>query len=358
VPGSTSGAPDLPAEAPSGAEAGAPGSSVPSTRSRRGSSSAAPKVSAARTANPSMLLRGKPGTSTGARTSAARTRPSAAASGTSSAGSGEKSTAFRKRRSASSRETTLRNCSCRTRPIVRCRPMRLLVLLLLIAGVDDLTPREGSGWAGFETGAWVRMKNSRLQTGRMLAPTITKITLAKADEKSLTLSIETENALGVAPEAQKWTVPATGEAGAGEKQKEEGSGEEEVAVGDKRVACDRVQVTVTGATGKRVVTRWIARDPKAVVKRVTVTTDVDGKETGRDTMLLQSLVPEERSVGSRRVRCVKYATERKDAGYEFKGTAYLSRDVPGGVVFSEDEISKDGTAKLTQRVEVLDFGTK
>jgi len=236
--------------------------------------------------------------------------------------------------------------------------MRLLVLLLILAGVEDLTPREGSGWAGFATGTWVRMKNSRVQTGRMLAPTITKMTLAKADTTSLTLSIETENALGVAPEAQKWTVPASGEAGPGEKEKEEGSGEEEIPVAGKRVACDRVQVAVTGATGKRVITHWIARDPKVVVKKVTVTTDLEGKETARETILLQSLVPEERTVGDHKVKCVKYATERKEAGYEFKGTAYMSRDVPGGVVFREDEISKDGAALLTQRVEVLDFGSK
>lgn len=236
--------------------------------------------------------------------------------------------------------------------------MRLLVLLLVIAAVADLTPREGSGWAGFETGTWVRIKTSRVQTGRMLAPTITKMTLAKADGKTLSLSIEAENALGVAGEAQEWVVPASGEAAPGEKQKEEGSGEEEVPVGAKRVVCDRVQVSVTGPTAKRVITRWIARDPKVVVKRVTVTTDLEGKETGRETIRLQSLEPEERSVGTRKVRCVKYATERKDAGYEFKGTAFLSRDVPGGIVFSEDEITKDGDAVMTQRVEVLDFGSK
>ncbi|HEX5136980.1 MAG TPA: hypothetical protein VFY93_08420 [Planctomycetota bacterium] len=236
--------------------------------------------------------------------------------------------------------------------------MRLLLLLLVLAAAEDLTPREGSGWAGFATGTWVRLKTTRVQTGRMLAPTITKMTLAKADAKTLSLSIETENALGVAGEVQQSTVPASGEAGPGEKGKEEGSGEEEVRVAGEGVACDRVRVTVTGPTAKRVITRWIARDPKVVVKRVTVTTDLEGKETGRETILLQSLVPEERTVGDRRVRCVKYATERKDSGYEFRGTAYLSREVPGGAVFSEDEISKDGAALLTQRVEVLDFGSK
>ncbi len=236
--------------------------------------------------------------------------------------------------------------------------MRLLALLILVAAAEDLTPREGSGWAGFKPGAFVRIKSTRVQTGRMLAPTITKMTLAKADAKTLTLSIEAENALGVSDEAQQAVVSASGEAGPGEKEKVEGPGEEEVVVAGRPVPCDRVQVTVTGAAGKRVITKWIARDPKVIAKRVTVTYDAEGKESARETILLQSLAPEERAVGERKARCVKYATERKDAGYEFKGTAYLSRDVPGGLVWSEDEVMKDGAVLLTQRIEVLGIGTK
>lgn len=236
--------------------------------------------------------------------------------------------------------------------------MRLLALLLLVAAAEDLLPREGSGWAGFKAGSFVRIKNTRVQTGRMLAPTITKMTLAKADTTKLTLSIQAENALGVSDEAQQVVVSAAGEAGPGEKEKVEGSGEEEIAVAGKAVACDRVQVTVTGPAGRRVITKWIARDPIVIAKRVTVTYDLEGKETARETILLQSLVPEERAVGERKARCVKYATERKDSGYEFKGTAYLSRDVPGGLVWSEDEVMKDGAVLLTQRIEVLDAGAK
>jgi hypothetical protein len=236
--------------------------------------------------------------------------------------------------------------------------MRILALLLVAAAAEDLTPREGSGWAGFKPGTWVRIKNTRIQTGRMLAPTIARMTLAKADTTRLTLSIEAENALGVSDEAHQAVVSASGEAGPGEKEKEVGIGEEKVDVAGRAVACDHVQVTVTGPAGKRVVTKWIARDPKVIVKRVTVTYDIEGKESARETILLQSLVPEERAVGERKARCVKYATERREMGYEFKGTAYLSRDVPGGLVFSEDEVRKDGAALLTQRAEALDFGTK
>jgi hypothetical protein len=236
--------------------------------------------------------------------------------------------------------------------------MRLLVLLLLVAGVEDLTPREGSGWAGFEVGTWVRIKNTRLQPDRMLAPTITKMTLAKADDKTLTISIDAENAFGASAEVQKVVVNVSGDAGPGEREKVEGRGEEELPIAGKVVVCDRVQATVTGPTGKRVITKWIARDPKVFAKRVTTSYDSDGKELSSETLVLQSLVPEERTVGTKKVRCVKYATKMTEAGYEYKGTAYLSRDVPGSLVWREDEIRKDGALLLTQRAEALDTGTK
>jgi len=235
--------------------------------------------------------------------------------------------------------------------------MRLLVLLFLLASVEDLTPREGSGWAGFQPGTWVRIKQTRLQPGRMLAPTITRISLSKADAKTLTLAIKTENALGVSAEEQRAVVPATGDAGPGEKEKVEGLGEEEVAAAGKTFLCDHVRSTVTGATGKRVITKWIARDPKVFAKRVTVTYGIDGKEASRETLLLAALA-EERTVGVRKVRCVRYEKRLTEADFEWQGTAYLSREVPTGFVWSEDEVRQKGAVVLTQRAEILEFGTK
>ena len=57
----------------------------PSTRNSRGLYSLAPAVSAPRSAKPSMAARSKPGTSSGAITSAASVRPQASSSGTDSA---------------------------------------------------------------------------------------------------------------------------------------------------------------------------------------------------------------------------------------------------------------------------------
>ncbi len=235
--------------------------------------------------------------------------------------------------------------------------MRLLVLLLLAAAPEDLTPREGSGWAGFPPGTWVRLKQTRLQPGRMLAPTITRISLAKADAKTLTLAITTENALGVSDAVQQAVVPATGDAGPGETEKVEGLGEEAVKAAGRELLCDRMQSTVTGPAGKRVITKWIARDPKVFAKRVTVSYGIDGKEASRETLLLLSLA-EERTVGSRKIRCVKYEKRLTEAGFEWHGTAFLSREMPGSLVWSEDEVRQQGAVVLTLRAEILETGTK
>ncbi len=235
--------------------------------------------------------------------------------------------------------------------------MRLFVLLFLAAAPEDLTPREGSGWAGFPPGVWVRIKQTRVQTGRMLAPTITRISLSKADKSTLTLGIKTENALGVSNEVQQVVVPAAGEAGPGEKEKVEGLGEEALKVAGKEFLCDRVQSTVTGPTGKRVITKWIARDPKVFAKRVTVAYGIDGKEVSSETLLLAALA-EERTVGGKKIRCVKYEKLLTEADFEWHGTAYLSREMPGSLVWSEDEVRQKGAVVLTQRAEVLESGTK
>lgn len=235
--------------------------------------------------------------------------------------------------------------------------MRLLVLLFLAAAPEDLTPREGGGWAGFPPGTWIRLKQTGIQPGRMLPPTITSISLSKADAKTLTLAIKTENALGVSNEVQQAVVPATGEAGVGEKEKVEGLGEEAVKAAGKEFLCDRVQSTVTGPTGRRVITKWIGRDPKVFLKRVTVTYGIDGKEASHETLLLASLA-EERTVGGRKIRCVKYEKRLTEADFEWQGIAYLSREMPGSLVWSEDEVRQKGAVVLTRRAEILEFGTK
>jgi hypothetical protein len=151
-------------------------------------------------------------------------------------------------------------------------------------------------------------------------------------------------------------VATTGDAWPGETEKVEGRGEEVLKLLGKELVCDKVESSITGPAGKRVVTKWIARDPKVLAKRVTVMYGADGKEASRTTLVLQALA-EEREVGVRKIRCVKYERRIAEAGYEWEGTAYLSREVPAGEVWSEDVARQQGEVVLTRRVELIDFGS-
>ena len=103
-------------------------SSSPLSRNRLGDSSAAPKVSSARSAKPSTFERSNAGTSTSVITSLASTRPRLVASATRSASSTRGRIASSHRRSAVSRSTTSRNWSCSRATRVLTRRSRALVI--------------------------------------------------------------------------------------------------------------------------------------------------------------------------------------------------------------------------------------
>jgi hypothetical protein len=232
----------------------------------------------------------------------------------------------------------------------------MLLLLAAVALAADLTPREGQGWSGFKAGTWLRLKRTVIQPGRMLTPTVTRFTLERADERTLTLVIKAENALGMAEDARQ-TVPAKGEAGPGEEEKVEELEGEVLVVAGRELACAVLRSTISGPAGKRVVTKWIGKEPKVVVKRFTTTYGPDGKKAAEESLLLKSLA-EERPVGDRTLSCVKYATKREDGGLQWAGEAYLSREVPGGVVWSEEEVRKGAALVFTMRVEAIEFEAK
>ena len=240
---------------------------------------------------------------------------------------------------------------------MRVRILLLLALLVAPAMARDLRPRAGSGWAGFRVGSWVRIKRTTLLPGRPPKVTISKQSLTKVGKTILTLQMVSQNVLGL---EQKHTqqLPRAGEAGPGEKQKVETLTNEAVVVAGKRLDCARRRTTVTGPQGKRIITMWTAARPPVSAKRTEQHYDTKGKLVYSMTRLLSS-INESRTVGQLTVSCVKYRIRLSHSnGTVTTGTAFSSRDVPGGLVWVEEEIHKGATKVATTRLELLSYEIK
>jgi hypothetical protein len=237
--------------------------------------------------------------------------------------------------------------------------MRVCALLFLaaLAGAEDLRPRSGSGWAGFRVGTWVRIKHTATPAGRVPKVAIWTHNLKKVGERLLTLETVSKNALGM-EQKQSQDLPRTGEAGPGEKQKVETLKNEVVVAAGKRLDCARQRITVTGPRGKRVITVWTATVPQVSAKRDEAHYDAAGKLVYRMTKLLSAL-NEKRQVGSRTIRCVKYKTRASyQNGDVATGVALTSREVPGGLVWMEEETLRGPEKTRTSRTELLALKTK
>ncbi|MHC4491800.1 MAG: hypothetical protein ACYTDU_09275, partial [Planctomycetota bacterium] len=166
-----------------------------------------------------------------------------------------------------------------------------------------------------------------------------------------------KNALDIEQKSSQ-QLPRAGEAGQAETQKVEKLKNEVVVAAGKRLDCTRERITVTGPQGKRVITVWTATEPQVSAKRAEAHYDAAGKLVYRVTRLLSSL-GESRQVGSRTVRCIKYKTRLSyQNGSVATGVALTSREVPGGLVWMEEETKRGSGKILTSRVELLAFKTK
>jgi len=239
--------------------------------------------------------------------------------------------------------------------------MRAVAILLVLFGTaaaqENLLPREGSGWLGFAVGSRVKTKQTFITARGSPSVTLTETTLVEATKTTITYSYETKTALGVDNQSERRVLPAHGEADTGEKAVDGAPKKAEVQACGQTFPCTVRTTTITGPTGKRVVTNWEASDPKVRVKRTEVNYDKEGKQTQTFSMLLTSL-DEKKKVSGKEIRCLKYRTLRIAGPIEQKGTALLSRDVPGGIVQWDLEFLQDGVKATTARIEVLAFTAK
>jgi len=235
------------------------------------------------------------------------------------------------------------------------RALAVLACLPALLLAADLTPRPASGWAGFEPGTWIRVKRTMLQEKRTPRVTIWTQRLEKVGKRMLTLETVAKNALGI-EQTSKTTVPRKGEAGAGETEKVERLEGAPVFAAGKKLACLRRRTTVTGKAGRRVITKWIATDPKVLAKRTEIRYDAAGKAVFRSSWLLAGMGVKRHAAG-REVDCVRYKVRTREGETEQTAEILASRDVPGFTVREEGRIRLGGET-LTYRVELLDVGTK
>lgn len=235
----------------------------------------------------------------------------------------------------------------------------LLVVLALscIARAQDNLPRAGGGWTGFKAGSWVRVKRTRLSQKKVPRVTITTTTLKLVTADTLTLESEAANALGMKQKSSQ-EMPAAGEAGKGETATVQKLEDEVVFTAGKKFQCSRKRTTLSGPAGKRIVTEWISKSaPRMRIKRTQESRDLAGKVVGRSSIVLMA-INEQRTAGTVTLKCLKYSMRSEQGETRLQGTLYASREVPGYVVWSDLEATRDGKVVFTVRDQVLDFAVK
>ena len=101
----------------------------------------------------------------------------------------------------------------------------------------------------------MRIKTATKIHGRTPSAIISKNTLHKVDDTTLTLGMVTKNMLGMESKSSQ-VVPRKGEAGPGEKAVVKALGPMKVTAVGRVFSCTVRQTTLTGPKGKRVIEDW------------------------------------------------------------------------------------------------------
>jgi len=246
-------------------------------------------------------------------------------------------------------------------PIGTIGGMRLAGLILIfsttvLAAPKDLRLRYGSGWAGFRKGSSVTMKVTSFLPNRMLPAEVQKTTLVKVGKDELELERVTKHQL-TGEKKQPWTTPADGEAAAGEKETVEKNDDEKINVLNREWDCTKETITVTGKSGKRVITQWTAKNPLLRVKRLEKHYDEKGKLTRTRSMVLHK-APGLEKVDGKELLCVTYRSLVKAGKIEQRQDSVHSRQIPGDLVSLEMKQFNEGKLAFTLQMRALRFEVK
>ncbi|MEM8885330.1 MAG: hypothetical protein AAGD14_14775 [Planctomycetota bacterium] len=232
----------------------------------------------------------------------------------------------------------------------------LLLCSLVVAAPADLRPRYGNGWTGFKPGSALRMKVTREAPMRVPFVQIEETLLKKVTKLQLRLERTTKNQL-TDDKTVGWWVPLAGEAMDGEKESRKRMENEKIQAAGRTWDCSVQQITVTGKTGRRVITEWTARNPRLRIKRLEKWYGPDGKPTTSRSIML-SKPPQARTVGEKKVVCIGYRGLSKTGANEERSETWHSRQVPGDLAGGKIEFFVKGKSVTTLHFKVLKFETK
>jgi hypothetical protein len=235
----------------------------------------------------------------------------------------------------------------------------------VVAAQDTGLPPELHPWARFKPGAWKQFRTvtetyDERGTLTNTSTTYTTTTL-KPPENRRTVALLVEAMVEMAGrqlDAQPTIVKQGlhGEA-IGEPMTVKSLPPEEIVIEGQRIPCKVELVDTTGSTGKTSTKTWYSAEVAPyVLKRVTTTTDSEGKKVNETTLSVLALrdACERVSNGGIAARVAVVSTHPRGKTVTH---ALTSIDVPGGVIcHTSDEFDLSGRLLRRSSLSLVDYG--
>jgi hypothetical protein len=228
-------------------------------------------------------------------------------------------------------------------------------------------PTQLNPWGQFEPGAWklVRVVTENFNDQGAVAGTNTsdyKTTLLDADDDGVTL--ETKVCVEVAGKRFDGEPQTIKQNYYGEQQspglkiKDPAAGQ--VTIEDRKIPCQVRQIDSSNPNGKTSTTIYYsATAPPYVLKRESVTTDLDGKNIISETNVsVQALEMPCKILGAMRSAAYVKTLQKTPKGTIYS-LAVICPEIPGGIVSnSSKELDSSGRLVRRSTLELVDFNTE
>lgn len=234
------------------------------------------------------------------------------------------------------------------------------------AAQETRLPPQIHPWGLFEPGAWklVRVVTENLNEQGAVAGTSVsdnKTTLIDKDDDSVTLEMKV--CLEVAGKRFDGEPQIIEQGFCGEQQtaalklKEPTNGQ--VVVDDRKIPCQVREIESSNANGKTVTTIYYSTTAPYVLKRESVTTDLEGKNILSETNVsVQALEMPCKILGALRSAAYVKTVQKTPKGTIFT-LAVICPEIPGGIVSnSSKELDSNGRLIRRSTLELVDFNAE